>query len=399
MQSLNRMLAIGLLLGFPSYSLAQTAEPSPIQKKLGEAISQFGIKLFKEIVRQGKPENVLISPFSVAMALTMTENGASGKTLESMRATLEVTGLKEQEVNAGFQELFKGLTSSGPNVQIDIANSIWLRQGFQVKPEFRATNALFFFSAIQTVDFAAPSALGTINSWVASKTHKMIPTILDQIPRDAIMYLINALYFKGKWQTAFDKAKTVPAEFTLTNGAKKKVKMMTLAGHELPYMESPLFQAIELPYKESSFGLIVLLPSKGVGLAKVLQELSSANWLDWTKRLSFEKGTVVLPRYECVYSKDLLSTLDEVGMGPALKESDFSRISQEKISISRVIHKTRMRVDEEGTEAAAATAVEMKRGISRPFSMVVDRPFLVAIYDRTGKVMLFLGQVLDPQAI
>ena len=387
----------------PSKAAPQPLSPHDLQRKIGGSVNAFGIKILKEIDSKSKVDNVLVSPFSMAMSLGMTQNGAKGATLDEMRDTLALSGLSDSEINSGFKKLYTDLTSANTGTKLEVGNSIWIRLGLKFKPKFTEDNEQNFYASTNILDFNSPSAKDTINKWVATKTHEMIPSIIDEsIDNAAMMFLINAIYFDGKWESPFDKNKTASATFTQMNGQKKQVKMMHLSGDDFSYMKTPLFEAIELPYQGEKVRMAIFLPDKQRSTKDFLKELSIENWTQWTSSMFPQKGTIAIPRFEIEYASELSDTLKVLGMRhPFGKGADFSRMSfTSGLYIGKVLHKTRIRVNEEGTQAAAATSTSMDKSIPKaPFSFVADRPFVLFIYGVNTGAMLFSGIIGDPLSL
>ena len=381
---------------------ANTADEM-VRNQLAAANTRFGIKLFNQIVQQDQAKNVFISPTSIAIALAMTYNGASGDTQKAMAQTLELNGLSVADVNNAYAALRASLTNADPKVQLSIANSLWLRQGAKLNDEFLQRNQLYYRAQVQELNFTDPSAAGTINSWVSQNTNGKIPKIVDQIPGDMMLYLINAIYFKGDWTRQFDKSKTSDQPFHLLDGSTKQVPLMTQGG-TFTYFQNDNFQAVSLPYGDGRLNMLVFLPAANSSLQAFEQTLNETNWNTWVGQFHKADGTLKLPRFSMDYELSLNAPLKALGMNVAFdpKAADFSAMHTggDQFFISEVKHKTYLEVNEEGTEAAAATSVGMGTTAIRPnetkFNMVVDRPFFIAIQDKTTGSVLFMGSIVQP---
>jgi serpin B len=397
-------LLLALLAGCSSITDAGRVPMRSLTKeeeRVVDASSGFGLNLFREINRTEKGKNLFISPLSVSMALGMTMNGASGATLDSMRRTLDVAGMTEAEINASYRSLIDLLTRVDPGVKFQIANSIWSRQGFAVEQPFIDTNRHYFDAEIASLDFSSADASKTINGWVSQKTNGKIEKIVpDQIDRDMVMYLINAIYFKGSWRSRFDPKETADAPFTVVNGSTKQVPMMHNHAAYAYYGDQDL-QAIDLPYGDSLFSMTVLLPNPSVDIDTFAGTLTEENLNRWIGSLKPGGDAIdlYLPKFRLEYEKTLNDMLKEMGMGIAFSgAADFTRIERSGgLAISEVKHKTFVEVNEEGTEAAAATSVGIIR-TSLPPQMRVDRPFIFLIRERTSGAILFIGKITDPSA-
>lgn len=397
-----------LLLG---YSCEKTkVEPGPNEinltqkgKMLVESDNLFGINLFKEVLKTEDPEkNVMISPLSVSMALAMTYNGADGDTKEAMEKTLELSGFTIDEINENYKMLIDALSSVDPKVLMSIANSIWYKHTFEVEQDFINVNQNYFYAEVSPLNFYDPDAVTTINNWVADKTNDKITEILDAIPADAVMYLINAIYFKGIWKYEFDESDTEEKPFYLSDGTTKDVPMMVQEG-SFNYFSNDILQAVEMPYGTGNYSMIILLPQSNKTPDDIIDQLTNENWNKWLSEF-YEAGKVQihLPRFKFEY-KDLLNNeLINMGMGIAFSSSaDFSKINPiAYLCISRVIHKTFIEVNEEGTEAAAVTLVEIivtSAGGETGIHFYVNQPFIFAIKEKYTNTIIFMGRVMEPE--
>lgn len=378
-------------------------ELSVAEQDLIQADNTFALQLFREIARQDADKNVFVSPLSVAMALGMTYNGAAGSTRQAMQDALELQGLTVQEINQSYRDLIDLLRNLDPAVELTLANSIWYRNTMTFKQAFLDVNQQFFDAEVAALDFADPTAAPTINGWVDAKTNGKIPEIVpDPIPDYIVMYLINAIYFKGDWSYQFDKDRTRGAPFTLANGSQTTVDMMT-HGEEIEFgLNSDIgVQIADLTYNGKAFSMTILLPEDASEIDALVDRLTAANWEAWIGGLTTGSMSVYLPKFTLEYKIKLNEVLDALGMGEAFQPgvADFSGMCCEPgdLYIDEVLHKTFVDVNEEGTEAAAVTSVGV--GVtSAPPSFVVDRPFVFVIRERFSGTILFMGRVLDPTA-
>jgi serpin B len=367
------------------------------------ADNQFGFDLFKRVLANDPSAgNVFISPTSVALALAMTYNGAEGDTRTAMQETLRKQGLTAEELNQSYKSLVEALVSLDPKVLLEIANSIWYRSDLQVLPDFINVNQTCYNAEVTSMVFDN-LAKDIINGWVATKTHDKIKEVLDEIPPDAVMYLINAIYFKGIWKSEFDKEKTADLPFYIKEGSVIQVPSMQQQD-TFNYYSNEQFSAIELPYGDSHFSMVVMLPATGKETGELAAELDSESWNTLLKGFTKKEVVLHLPRFRFEYGKLLNQDLADMGMGIAFTdEADFSGIDPGRdLMISRVIHKTFVEVNEEGTEAAAVTVVEIIEtsypGPEGPVYMFIDRPFLFFIKEKDTGAILFIGRVNDPSA-
>ena len=366
--------------------------------------NRFALTLLGQVTAgQAPAENLFLSPLSVAMALAMTYNGAAGATEEAMRATLGLEGMAVAEANEAYRGLIALLRGLDPRVQFTLANSIWYRQGFAVEQAFLDATQTFYDARVAPLDFASPTAAQTINGWVSSRTQGRITEIVEPVLPDlAMMYLINAIYFKGDWTQQFDRRHTAPRPFRLADGSSVSVPTMT-HGHEADvrvYRDGAV-EVLDLPYGGRAFSMTIVMPAEPAGIDALVAGLTLEQWDGWIVRLDSAASEVYLPKF--VLSSDLLlnSTLGALGMGIAFdcdppEMADFTRMHvPQEVCITRVKHKSFVDVNEEGTEAAAVTAVEV--GVtSAPLPIVVDRPFVFAIREALSGTILFVGVMRNP---
>jgi serine protease inhibitor len=369
------------------------------------ATSRFAFRLFNQVLKQGTTKNVFVSPSSVILALAMTYNGAEGETRQAMAHALEIEGLSLHEVNRAFADLKSMLGTADPKLQLKIANSLWAKKGVSLKPDFIQRSKEHYAAEVTSLDFENPTAPATINSWVRNNTDDRIEKVVDRISPATILFLINAIYFKGQWSNEFEKGKTREEDFKLADGGQKKLPMMSQSG-KYNYYKGKDFQAVSLPYGTGRISMYVLLPDKRTTLDQFERNLTVEDWETWMKGFRGASGEVMLPRFKIEYEVDLNDALKALGMAEAFDphRANFSGIAQlsqaQRIYISKVTHKTFAEVNEEGTEAAAVTAVETQVTSARlpqeNFIMKMDRPFFLAIRDNLTGAVLFMGSIVDP---
>jgi serine protease inhibitor len=382
-------------------------EPSPVLEALPRALSaseqkviaannDFSFSLFRRLGAAASDSNVFVSPLSASMALGMAMTGASGTTFDEMRATLGFGATPETEIDQGYKSLIALLRGLDPGVDFRIANSIWTREGFPVTPSFLDAGRTWFDAQAASLDFASPGAVKSINDWVSTATAGKIPTILDRIESDQVMFLINAIYFKGSWREKFDPALTVDAPFHGIT-ADQPAKLMHREG-TIRFLQTPTFSAVDLPYGNSAYSMSVVLPNAGQSVDAVLASLQNDTWSAWTSQFRDAEIDLYLPRLALTWERMLIPDLQALGMRAAFQPdgADFSRISPlgNQLYISTVKQKTYVNVNEEGTEAAAATNV----GVSLVTAVLrtqfrVDRPYVFVIRERLSGTILFLGAI------
>lgn len=404
-------MASMMLAGFSSCEKEEqfsANEPVPIQltteqKLLLEGGQGFAFSLLREVIAEAEEtENVFISPLSVSLALAMTYNGAAGETRQAMHDAMHLPDISVSKVNESFRKLIADLQSVDPKVVLTIANSIWVREGYEVQPPFLATNTKYFDAEVRELDFGRPDATNIINNWVYQKTNQLIDKIIDQIPRETIMYLINAIYFNGQWKFSFDPDETVSDPFYIAPGKAVDVMMMRQT-ESFPYYSNDLFSAAELPYGRGNYSMVVVLPHEHDGLQQIVDQAGDTFWRELTDRLSApHELTVHFPRLKFAFDQKLNKALINMGMGVAFDpgRADFSGINpNDELFISRVLHKAFVDVNEEGTEAAAVTAVEIGRtsiGPPMPTPFIINRPFLFFIKEKYTNAVIFAARVKEP---
>jgi len=382
-----------------------SAQQGPVMKsELVSAQSRFGLSLLARLTDADHGRNVFISPMSVAMCLAMVYNGASGKTQAGMAKALELSGMSPDVLSRTSAALMQELLAADPRVKLQIANSLWAKRGIAFEKPFLSANQQYFKAGVTNLDFASPDAAGTINAWVSENTNGLIRSIVDRIDPLDILFLINAIYFKGTWTEQFDKAASYQRDFHLLGGATVKRWMMQQDG-KYQYFATENFQAVSLPYGSGRLSMYLFVPEEKDGLPDLLEQLSAANWEKWLSGFYRMSGDVVLPRFKLEYETPLNDALVALGMADAFNPNaaDFSKMVKPPVQayISEVKHKTFVEVNEEGTEAAAVTSTRVAMtAMPSPhekFSIVADRPFLCCIRDNTTGAVLFMGAIYDPK--
>jgi serpin B len=356
----------------------------------------FGLNLFRE-VSAVEDNNLMLSPLSASVALTMALNGADGQTFDQMYQMLGYEGLTIEEVNQVYLSLTEQLLAADPKVELALANALWYRLDFNVKQSYLETMSKVFNSHIEGLDFADPSALDVMNKWASDNTNGKIPKVLDEISWQAVMFLMNALYFKGDWTWQFDPDKTSDGDFLMENGSSVTVPVMSGKLPVKVYSGND-YTAAELFYGRQNFSMIFIVPQGTVG--DFIEGWGGDDYLELTAALDdisepTEKD-VFIPRFKFDFEKELNDQLKALGMTDAFDPdlADFLGISDTDIFISFVKQNTFIEVNEEGTEAAAVTTIGFEFTSIDMFA--VDRPFVFAIRERTTNTLLFIGKVLDP---
>ncbi len=372
---------------------------SASEQALIGANSRFAFDLLRKVSEHDTASNVFLSPLSASMALGMTMNGARGETFSGMRSTLGFGTMESAEINASYRSLIDLLLGLDRSVDMRLANSIWVREGFPLHDSFVQSSRVSFDAKVSTLDFMNPASVQTINTWVDQSTNGKIKKIVDQIDPALVMYLINAVYFKGTWTQQFNPQQTQEAPFFRADGTQQRVQMMHLKQAKVRAFASPEVEIVDLPYGREAFSMTLLLPKQGRALEEWVSTLTAEQWQAWMGQLQETRIDVYLPRFRLEYEQVLNGTLKALGMETAFDEAaaDFSGMSPlgADLFIDEVKQKTFLEVNEKGTEAAAVTSVAMGP-TSAPPSFRADRPFLLVIRERLSGTLLFVGLIGAP---
>lgn len=378
-------------------------KPLNLPLKAGEVIkadNTFGFDLYQKLAVDAEPgTNVMISPLSVSQALAMTYNGANGATRIAMENALQTAGIDRDELNELNKTLVDALLSHDPKVILEIANSIWYRQEYDILQDFIKRNKDFYNADVRPMDFSAANCKDIINGWVDDKTHGKISEIVKEIKPESFMFLINAIYFKGTWTYEFAKKDTHTEPFYLEDGTTKQVNMMKQE-LDLNTLSNEWFNSVELPYGKGNWRMFLFLPAGDKKLAEIEGRFTQENWEQWLKSYQESKEVrLYLPRFTFAYEESLKKVLASMGMDVAFSDqADFTGILPGGgLLISDVKHKTFVEVNEEGTEAAAVTSVEIEfTSIGNYISF--NRPFLFVIAERSTGAILFIGKLVNPES-
>ena len=375
-------IAIVLIAGAVHFTRSSSA---PVDPRLVKADNDFAFRLYKEIARRDAGKNIFISPISIALALQMTYNGASGTTKDAMAKALGLQGLTLDEVNKANAALLRNLANPGPGTELDIATSVWAKP--RLVPDFEKTVGLSYHAGF------GPLKLDAINAWVNRQTKGKIERMIDQLNPGDVFLLASAIYFKGVWTSKFDRRWTEDMPFRLASGKDKTVPTMHQIS-KFSVVQGKDFGAIRLPYSTGRLSMYAFLPWHS--LAAFRKELDSTNWDRWMAEFQEpEEFEIFLPRYELNYEIELNRQLKVMGMEEAFEGADFAKIVYGGGAwISRVNHKAVVEVNEEGTEAAAGSSSLGTAG--GPDSLMFDHPFFFVIRDDKTGAILFMGSVVDP---
>ena len=398
------LLLLALLFFLVNPLETKTQKETENVKEYSDAVGVFGLNLFKILQGNKSGENIFISPLSIEFALDMVMNGAKGETLEVMKKTLGLANLNEEDIDTAVRALLDTEANERANadskVQIDIANSLWHDNGVVLLEEFLKKNEAFN-AEIRALDFKAIESVKIINDWISGKTRGMIPSMIDRIARDIVLFAVNAIYFNGEWATAFDSRLNREAPFTLDNGSKENVTLMHRNG-DFRCLAAENVSVVELPYGNGRYSMFIFLPKQGLKLTKFLSELTWEKCKSLLAGLTKQHGNVSIPIFKTSYGTvDLIPALNKLGMGKAFSsKANFTGISTLKnLAIGQVLHKAVIDVNEKGTEAAAATIVGIRMTSIQldEFSFVADRPFAYIIMDNASHTPVFMGKLEKPE--
>ncbi len=385
-------------------------ELDAVEPNLVRANTMFGFKLLNELRQTQQPNNTLISPFSLSVALAMARNGAAGETEQAIVNALQLQALDPESINANYVYLQRALQAPDSKVTLEIANALWAAEDIEFDPGFLNRNNQFLDTEIATLDFTEPANVSTINDSVNTNTNGAIPSVVAAIDPQTITCLISGIYFKGNWQEEFDTSETRDEPFFLANGDKKQTPMMHRTDW-YPYYADGHFQAISLPYDDGQMGMYIFLPNRDTDLNTFLDRLNVENWERWMSQFSQREVSLVMPTFELQYSVELKNALEQLAMGIAFDEgrANFSRmtVSSVPVFISYLTHRAVVEVNEEGTEASTGSFVFFDAEVATvlaedsvpPIPFIVNRPFFLAIRDNQTETVLFMGVVVDPTTV
>ncbi|MDP2207733.1 MAG: serpin family protein [Bacteroidota bacterium] len=398
------MLAL-LLIGSCKY--APTEPPkgeirslTQTEKQLVSSADKFGLKLFQKVNELEQNKNLFISPLSVSLALGMTLNGANTSTYDSMRNTLELPDIPQGQINEAYKSLIDLLTGIDPKVNFKIANSIFYQNTYTFENDFIEVNKKYFDALVRGLNFNDPATVNIINQWVKDNTNGKIEKIVESIENDIVMFLINALYFKGTWKYEFEKNKTRDDWFIQPNGTRSTCKMMVQESG-FSYFANEDFQAIDLPYGDGAFSMTIFLPKQNRDVNSFIASITESNWNNWLSSFTIQNVKLYLPKFKLEYEIQMKDVLTALGMGIAFDpgNADFTKLYRGpgRAYISKVKHKTFVDVYEEGTEAAAVTSVEIGFiSVREDIVMRCDRPFVFVIREKNSNSILFIGKIIKP---
>ena len=401
----------GRLSAFAAATLfgAAATHAAPQSLDVAAADNAFGFRLLNAVQKTVPGGNVVLSPVSAALNLSMALNGAGGETRQEMLSALSLSGSELGAINEANGQLIKAIRTPAQSITLSVADSLWVdSRHVTLRPDYVKQMQAWYDAEMADLDFSNPGAATQINNWASKETNGRISKVIDRIDQTDLLLLLNAVYFKGQWTHKFDKAQTQQRDFTLAGGSVKQVRRMVQSGR-FDYFETPQLQAIRLSFGDGALAMEVFLPANSSSLGALEAELTAEHWANWQAQFAPRSGTIELPRFELKSNYRLNEPLQALGMTRAFHPDGaqltgmFSSAPGHpragRFFISSVLQSTYWKVDEEGSEAAAVTTTGIRTAVARPeqpFQMIVDRPFFCAIEDRRSGALLFVGAIYDP---
>lgn len=384
-------------------SMEPSQQLKAIPATFADQTSDFAFKFWKQHnAEEAASKNYFVSPLSLHIALGMLLNGTDTKTKEEIQKSLGVSG-DLSATNGIYKDLIDGLPAADAKVTNTIANSVWYRNTFTAENAFLNTLKSSFNATVSPEDFTNPATVGKINNWASDNTNGKIKKVLDEITPDQVMFLMNALYFKGDWKKPFDSKNTMETDFMNLSGKKATVKMMNMTD-KVKYAKRGTYHAIELPYGGGeNYVMTVLMPlptTSALTTDPVLNALSTSEWKALNEAMTEQKVIVGLPKFTLEYESKLNNVLSKLGMPTMFSDNaDLSKISPPagKLKVGFVKQNTFVAVDEKGTEAAAVTTIGVEL-TSAPIGMpefIANRPFLFVISEKKSNTILFTGKIAN----
>ncbi len=367
-------------------------------KMITEGNNQFAFDLLNELVTNKEEPNKFFSPFSIHSALSMTYNGAAGDTQQEMAKVLHLNSYQQVDINRAYASFLSRTLERDYDATLNIANSLWLKAGYPFLEDFITKTEDYYLAMVSEMDFSDTKTADEINKWVKQKTNGKIEEMIENIDANTVAYLINAIYFYGVWEHSFDKRQTFEDTFYGRDNNSKQQAFMRQT-YPFNYYENEQIQAIDLPYKDNELSMIVMLPKEGASLDDFYEQLTFEQWAKWVRQFNKQEVSITLPKFKMDYSTNLNDSLINLGMPSAFSgNADFSNmVKNGGVYIDEVLHKSYIEVNEKGTEAAAATSVEMKETASPVMKIMnVNRPFFFVIQDNESEIILFMGEINSP---
>jgi len=377
-------------------------EISATEESIITSSNDFSFDILTRINEETPDKNLFISPLSISTALSMLVNGAKGETKEGILNSIHQSGLTDEEINGAYKSLSDFLTNLDPKVLMKLANSNWYHDELNVKNGFKSILLEYYDAEIKATDFSNPEIHNVVNKWIEEKTEGKIKDMLEQLPSNTVMLLVNAIYMKAMWQYEFDEDLTQKRDFYLSSGNSVKSDMMFSEGVKVNLHSDNEVKFVEIPYGNGQFTFTILMPSESDQLDDFIVNLSSDQLNRYLSKADTTTAQLYLPKFKVEFGLSLKTILSQMGMVSSFFKGDFSNLFEESLNlvVDDVIHKAFIELDEKGTEAAAATVVIIANlsaggGGSKP-TIFIDKPFAFFIREKHSNTILFAGKLLDP---
>ena len=389
-------VSIGIIIAIDQSDINSTTTFDFFQDtKIVDANNQFAVDLYSELSAENNKDNIFFSPVSISTAIAIAYEGANGNTAGEIRDVFDFPQSDDKRRNS-FLSLIKNLNEDGDKeYKLRLANALWLAEGFKPLDEYVSVAEKYYDSEITTVDFSS-DGINKINAWVNDKTEGKIEEIFAPDPANAAIQLAitNAIYFKGTWTEQFDPEKTKIDDFYTSQDTTVKIPLMELKTAFLNIVRTDQARIVELPYEGNEVSMLILLPEEIDGIKALEESITTDNLKKWRGEFQEIKTKVHLPKFQLETTYDMIPILQELGIHDAFENADFTGISDSSLFIDKVVHKAFVEVNEEGTEAAAATGMAMLQ--SGPAEFRADHPFVFVIQEKETEQILFIGRVMDP---
>ncbi|MCF0065448.1 serpin family protein [Dyadobacter chenwenxiniae] len=381
-------------------SVPDPVYPVQIPARISAGTNEFAFNFLHTLQQTEAPEeNLFVSPLSLHMALGMLLNGAEQETADEILKALEMEGVSLVDLNNAYKTLINDLPVADSKVKLGLANSLWYRSDFAVKPDFQSVLKNSFNAEATGLPFDN-AAKDKINQWASDKTNGKIKKVIEEIKPEHVMFLLNALYFKGDWKYQFDAKNTRDETFKLENGSSKSVKMM-YAKSSFKNFSAASYDMVQLPYSNGQFNMTLLVPKGENTVNKMLADFNSSDWEKLRNGTSESKIEVGLPRFTLEYSAQLKATLEKMGIQKAFTSAaELGKINPTAdLFVDFVKQDTYLGIDEKGTEAAAVTSIGVGATSAGPNPRIIcDRPFALIISENTSNTILFMGRIKSPES-
>ena len=364
----------------------------------------FGIDLVKTFLKKNASESFLVSPVSLQLVLGMAIAGARGDTMKAIEEVTHFKDLPPDNLYRGLSQIQAILRQGDPSIELSMANSMWVKQGFLIRPEYLAHVKGYYDAEVRVADFRSKATVTAMNQWVSQSTRGRIASLVEKIDDQARLFLLNAFYFEGKWSIPFEPSQTRPRPFKGIAGVRT-VHMMTRSGR-FYYFKGANFQAVRLPFGNKRYSMWIFSPDKSASLRSFYPLLTGKNWETWMTQFQQRSGSLSLPKFTLNTTVPASELLKQMGMGIAFSYlANFSAINggtgEGELKVSQVLQKTHFSVSEQGAQAAAASAVAISltsvQDAEKPFNMVMDHPFFFAVGDNQTGILLLMGAYCNPE--